>query len=232
MKKINIIPLGGIEEIGKNSLILEHKSELILIDYGLKFIKENKYGIDFEIPDFSYLKTNIKKLKGIIITHGHLDHIGGLAYLLKELKGLTLYATNLTCNMIIKNLEEARVKDYNIKLIKPLNTYKIGKYFEIEPINMNHSIPDNIGLLIKTPVGQLIHSGDFKNDLTPFNLNQRTNYKRIKEISKEKVLGLFVDSTNSMKKSKNISDKEVYKNLERILFKSKGRVIISTFLLK
>ena len=223
---LKILPIGGLEEIGKNMTVLEYQNEIIIIDCGFRFPTPKTVGIDYIINDYQYLINNKDKVKGILITHGHLDHIGGLPYLINKIN-IPIYAYQFTL-ALIRKIVDNNIKNKRYKLI-PFETHKpfqIGKFFSCEAINIHHSIIDAVSFAIKTPVGTIIHSGDYRTK----GLNKTTNdYLKFEQYSKSGVLLLLADSTNSFYKKDIPSEEEINKNFEDIILRSKSRIIISTF---
>ena len=226
--KLKVIPLGGLNQIGKNMLVLEYENDILVIDAGLMFPGEDMYGIDLVIPDFSYLVQKKSKIRGIVITHGHEDHTGALPYLLKEIGHVPVYATKLTQGMISVKLKEAKIlSGSKQKIITPGTQVPLGK-FRIEFYNVCHSIPDAVGVIISTPVGVVVHSGDFKLDYTPAD-GKPTNLSRLSQIGSQGVLLLLSDSTYAEMPGYTPSEKVVGETLERMIARSDGRVIVTTF---
>ena len=194
MAKLKIIPLGGLGEIGKNLTVYEYGQDIVVVDCGIGFPDEELYGIDLVIPDISYLRQNKDKIRGIVITHGHEDHIGALPYVMRELD-VPIYATSLTAGIIELKLEEFDLL-YNTQIFtkKAGDRFKLG-CFEIEFIHVNHSIADSVALAIKTPIGTVIHTGDFKIDVTPIQ-GEMIDLARLGQLGKQGVLALLSDSTN------------------------------------
>jgi len=226
-KGLKIIPLGGLGEIGKNMLILEYGNDIIVIDCGIMFPPEEMLGIDFVIPDIRYLEERKEKLKGIIITHGHEDHIGALPYLWKKLN-VPIWTTKLTAGLIEVKMEEFNISGLPINLIKPGDKIKLG-VFEIEFFRVNHSIPDCVGLVIDTPEGLVVHTGDFKFDHSPANPKEKTDIGFLANLAKRKVLLLLSDSTNAEVPGYTPSETEVAEALDNIIGSAPGRVIITSF---
>ena len=165
--KLKIIPLGGLHEIGKNITVFEYENEIIVVDCGLSFPEDDMLGVDLVIPDITYLEKNVDRIKGLVITHGHEDHIGSIPYLLKKIN-IPIYATKLTVGLIKNKLEEHKLtKTTKLIEVNQGETIKLGKNFKVEFIRSTHSIPDSVMLAIKTPVGTVLHTGDFKVDFTP-----------------------------------------------------------------
>jgi ribonuclease J len=225
--KLKVIPLGGLGEIGKNMMAIEYADDIIVIDCGLMFPEEDMHGVDLVIPDISYLLENREKLKAIIITHGHEDHIGALPYVLPEIN-IPIYATKLTSGLInVKLREHGLLKSAKLHTISTGSRTSLGK-FKIEPFSVCHSIPDAIGLIIYTPKGIIIHSGDFKIDYTPVT-GKPFDLSRIAQLGLQGILLLMADSTYADLPGYTPSERAVGKNLERIITESPGRVIITTF---
>ncbi|MFW2487248.1 ribonuclease J [Clostridium chromiireducens] len=227
MMSLKIIPLGGLGEIGKNMTAFEYDNEIIVIDCGLAFPDEDLYGIDIVIPDVTYLIKNKDKVKGIFITHGHEDHIGGLPYILKQIN-IPVYGTKLSLGLIeLKLKEHAILSDCTLNMVEPAETVNLDK-FKIEYIRNNHSIPDSCSIALHTPVGVVVHSGDFKVDFTPID-GKVMDLQRYAQLGKKGVLLLMADSTNSLHKGYTMSEKTVGETLENLFSKATGRIIVSTF---
>ncbi|MVX62670.1 RNase J family beta-CASP ribonuclease [Clostridium chromiireducens] len=227
MMSLKIIPLGGLGEIGKNMTAFEYDNEIIVIDCGLAFPDEDLYGIDIVIPDVTYLIKNKDKVKGIFITHGHEDHIGGLPYILKQIN-IPVYGTKLSLGLIeLKLKEHAILSDCTLNMVEPGETVDLEK-FKIEYIRNNHSIPDSCSIALHTPVGVVVHSGDFKVDFTPID-GKVMDLQRYAQLGKKGVLLLMADSTNSLHKGYTMSEKTVGETLENLFSKATGRIIVSTF---
>lgn len=226
-KKIKIIPLGGLGEIGKNMTAFEYKDEIIVIDCGLAFPDEDLYGIDMVIPDVTYLVKNKSKVKGILITHGHEDHIGALPYILKQIN-VPIYGTKLTLGLIETKLEDHKMlKDCSLIEVKPTEFIEF-EHFKAEFIRNNHSIADSCSIALHTPIGIIVHTGDFKIDFTPID-NEVIDLQRLAQLGKQGVLLLMADSTNSLHKGYTMSEKTVGETLENLFGKASGRIIVSTF---
>ncbi len=225
-KVLSIIPLGGVEEIGLNSTVIEYGEDMILIDAGLMFPEEDMLGVDFVIPDFSYILDNKDKVRGIVITHGHEDHTGGLPFLLRDLD-VPIYGTSLTLGLIKEKLKEYHLENIRLIPVRPRDIICLGP-FEIEFVRVTHSIVDGVGLGIKTPLGRIVHTGDFKLDPTPVD-GQLMDFHRFSEYGEEGTLLLLSDSTNAERGGFTFSEKEVRRAFEDIFSKSKGRIIIATF---
>ncbi len=224
--EVKIIPLGGLQEIGKNMTAIEYENEILIIDCGLSFPDDDMFGIDKVIPDFSYLKENSQKIKGLVITHGHEDHIGAIPYLLKEIN-VPVYGTRLPLGLIDNKLKEHRLKA-TMYTVKAGDTFKVGKHFSIEALRITHSIADSVCLSITTPAGRIFHTGDFKIDYTPVD-GDPIDFARLAQIGSEGVLLMMADSTNVTRPGYTASERVVGKTLERIFRSSDKRIIIATF---
>lgn len=236
-----IIPLGGVEEIGLNMTVFQYADDLIVVDAGLMFPEEDMLGVDYVIADFSYIIDNREKLKGIVITHGHEDHTGAIPFLLKELlasephpadinqkfKSVPIYGTPLTIALIREKLKEHGITNASLIPVKPRDIIKLGS-FEVEFIRVTHSIVDGVGLGIKTPLGNIIHTGDFKLDPTPVD-GELMDFHKFTEYGEKGVIIMLSDSTNAEKGGFTYSEKEVRRAFEDIFSKAKGRIIIATF---
>ncbi len=223
---LSIIPLGGVEEIGLNMTVVEYENDLIIVDAGLMFPEENMLGVDFVIPDFSYVIENKEKVRGIILTHGHEDHTGALPFLLKEID-VPIYGTPLTLGLVREKLREHRLEGAMLIPVKPRDVINLG-VFSIEFVRVTHSIVDGVGLGIQTPVGRVVHTGDFKLDPTPVD-GQLMDFHKFAEYGEKGTLLLLSDSTNAEKGGFTFSEKEVRRAFEDIFSKAIGRIIISTF---
>lgn len=225
--KIKIIPLGGLGEIGKNMTAFECGSDIIVVDCGLGFPDEQMYGIDIVIPDIAYLKANASRIKGIILTHGHEDHIGAIPYVMKALD-VPIYATPLTAALVELKLEEHDLL-YNTQIFtkKAGDSFRLG-CFTIEFINVNHSIADAVALAIKTPLGTIIHTGDFKIDITPIQ-GKMIDLPRFGQLGNEGVLALLSDSTNVEKPGYSVSEMKVGETFDRLFKNCDQRIIVTTF---
>lgn len=226
-KKVKIIPLGGLGEVGKNITAFEYENEIVIIDCGLSFPDEELYGIDVVIPDVTYLVNNSHKIKGFFITHGHEDHIGGLPYVLKQINA-PIYATKLTVGLIKSKLTEHRIlNDCTLNVVEPGQIVEIDN-LKVEFIRNNHSIADSCSIAIHTPIGIIVHSGDFKVDFTPID-NKVMDLARYAQLGKKGVLLLMADSTNALKPGYTMSEKTVGETLERLFSQATGRIIVATF---
>jgi ribonuclease J len=226
--KLKVIPLGGLGEIGKNMMVLEYENDIIIIDAGLMFPEEEMLGIDLVIPDFSYVTERKGKVRGIIITHGHEDHIGALPYLLPQLDNVPVYSTKLTSGLIRVKLKERKIRQgINLKVLNHGQQIKLGK-FSIELFPVCHSIPDASGVIIHTPEGAVIHSGDFKIDHTPVS-GRPTDLSRLAQLGAKGVLLLLSDSTYAELPGYTPSEQAVGESLEHVIANAPGRVIVTTF---
>ena len=225
---IKIIPLGGLHEIGKNITVFEYEDEIIIVDCGISFPEDDMLGIDSVIADVTYLIKNQEKIKGLIITHGHEDHIGGIPYLLKQIN-IPIYATRLSAGLISNKLEEHKIlRSTTLNIVNQGETLKLGNKFKIEFIRSSHSIPDSVMLAITTPAGTILHTGDFKVDYTPID-GQLMNFGRIAELGNEGILALMSDSTNSERKGFTMSESSVGEVLDKLFLNCTKRIVVATF---
>jgi len=225
--RLRIIPLGGLSEIGKNMVVVEYEDDIIVIDAGLMFPEEEMLGIDLVIPDISYLLEKRENIRGIVVTHGHEDHIGALPYLLSQLN-VPVYSTKLTQGLISVKLKERKaLSGAKLKVIPPNGRFTLGK-FKVEFFPVCHSIPDAVGLIINTPVGTMVHSGDFKLDYTPAS-GKPTDLSRLAQLGAQGVLLLLSDSTYAELPGYTPSERVVGETLDHIMADAPGRVIITTF---
>ncbi|WP_432401078.1 ribonuclease J [Wukongibacter sp. M2B1] len=225
--KLKIIPLGGLNEIGKNMTAFEFKDEIIVVDCGLSFPEDEMLGIDVVIPDITYLLKNREKVRAIVLTHGHEDHIGALPYVLKKIN-VPLYGTKLTLGLVENKLKEHRMlSDISMNIVKPKDKINLGK-FDVEFIKTSHSIPDSVSLAIKTPLGTVIHTGDFKIDYTPID-GDIIDLHRFAELGREGVLALLADSTNVERPGYTMSERTVGETFENIFRNVDRRIIVATF---
>ena len=225
---LKIIPLGGLHEIGKNITVFEYEDEIIVVDCGLSFPEDDMLGIDLVIPDITYLVKNQEKVKGLVITHGHEDHIGGVPYFLKQLN-VPIYATRLTAGLINNKLEEHKLlRSTDMHIINQGETIKLGNNFKIEFIRSSHSIPDSVMLAITTPAGTILHTGDFKVDYTPID-GQIMDLSRIAELGSQGILALMSDSTNSERKGFTMSESSVGEVFDKLFLNCTKRIVVATF---
>lgn len=226
-ENLKIIPLGGILEIGKNITVFEYKDDIILVDCGLGFPEDDMLGVDLVIPDFSYLEKNKDKIRGLVITHGHEDHIGGIPYLLKQIN-VPIYATKLTAGLIEHKLEEHKLlRSTKIKVVNPGQTVTLG-CMKVEFIRITHSIPDACALAIHTPVGTVVHTGDFKIDYTPID-GEMVDFGRLAALGNKGVLALMSDSTNAERKGYTMSESTVGEIFDKLFLNCTKRIVVATF---
>jgi ribonuclease J len=224
--RLRVIPLGGVEEIGKNMTVLEYGNDIVVIDAGLAFPTEEMLGIDLVIPDITYLDKNRQKIRGIVLTHGHEDHIGALPYVLKSI-GAPVYGTKLTIMLAQYKLAEAGITDANFRQVEPREKINLG-CFVIEFIKTSHSILDSVALAITSPVGRVVMTGDFKVDFTPVD-GGVMDLARFAQLGEEGVMLLMAESTNVERPGYTMSEKSVGVNLDGFFREARGRIIISTF---
>ena len=224
---LRIIPLGGLGEVGRNMMLFEYKKEILIIDMGFRMPEENMPGVDYIIPNASYLTGKQKNVLGVVFTHGHYDHIGAVPYLIDKLGNPPLYASGLTKGIILRRQEDFPRSRLNISRIKNGSKIKLG-CFKIEFFRQNHNIADNFGLFIETPIGNIVHTSDFKFDNNPVN-DLPTDFKKLEEIGKRRILLLMSDSTGAEEIGHSLSEKQIFENLEDIFKKSEGRIIAVTF---
>ncbi len=222
---LKVIPIGGLNEIGKNLTVLEYKDQILVIDCGMSFPEDEMYGIDVVIPDYSYLVKNASKIVGVVITHGHEDHIGGVPYLLKQIN-VPIYGTRLPLGLIENKLKEHGLRA-NLKTIKAGDKLRLGD-FKVEVIRTTHSIADAVCLYIQTPAATLFHTGDFKIDYTPVD-GEPIDLAKFAEIGRKGVDLMLADSTNALRPGFTASEKVVGKTLDGIFREAKNRIIIATF---
>ncbi len=225
--KIKIIPLGGLNEIGKNMTVFEYRDEIIIVDCGVKFPDDDMFGIDVVIPDITYLQRNKEKVKAIFLTHGHEDHIGALSYVLKEIN-VPIYGTKLTLGLV-----ENKLKEHNLVSSTKLNRVEFGDtikldYISVEFLRTCHSIADASALAIHTPLGVILHTGDFKIDYTPID-GKGVDFRRFVELGTQGVIAMLADSTNVERPGYTMSESIVGETFERLFAKATGRIIVATF---
>ena len=223
---MQIIPLGGLGEIGKNMTVIRVDDEMLVIDSGLMFPEEDMLGIDLVIPDITFLLENREKIKAIVLTHGHEDHIGALPYVLKKIN-VPVYGTRLTLGILEGRLKENGVDSSNLHSVMQGDIINVG-CFSVGFIRVNHSIPDAVGLSIKTPVGMIVHTGDFKLDYTPID-GKMTDFRRFSELGNKGVLVMMADSTNSEREGHTPSESTVGAAFDKAFHNARGRIIVATF---
>lgn len=226
---LKIIPLGGLHEIGKNTCVFEYGDEIVLLDAGLAFPTDGMHGVNIVLPDTTYLRDNRHKIKGMIVTHGHEDHIGGIAFHLKQFEIPVMYGPRLAMALLEGKLEEAGVTDRTeLRTVRPRDIVRIGSYFFVEFIRNTHSIADSFTVAIHTPVGVVIHTGDFKFDHTPVD-GEHFDLQKLAEYGEKGVHCLISDSTNSEVPGFTPSERAVFPNLDRVFSQAQGRLLVTTF---
>lgn len=225
---VDIIPLGGMEEVGRNSIVFRYKDDIVVVDLGLQFPEEDMLGVDYIIPNISYLKKHKDKIQGIFITHAHYDHIGALPHVMEDLDYPTIYASKLTKGIIERRFEDYSASAPDFEVVEGRDKVKLGA-FELEFFHVNHNIPDTLGVNLKTPVGNIVHTSDFKFDRNPV-LEEPTDASKLAEFGREGVLCLLSDSTNAEKEGFSTSETEIKANLDNIFQHSpEKRIIVATF---
>ena len=226
---LKIIPLGGLHEIGKNTCVFEINDEIMLLDAGLAFPTDGMHGVNIVLPDVTYLRENRHKIKGMIVTHGHEDHIGGIAFHLKQFDIPVIYGPRLAMALLEGKLEEAGVSDRTeLRQVRPRETVRVGTSFLVEYIRNTHSIADSCSVIIHTPVGIVVHTGDFKFDHTPVD-GETFDIQKLAEAGEKGVLCLVSDSTNAELPGHTPSERSVFPNLDREFGKADKRLIVTTF---
>lgn len=226
---LKIIPLGGLHEIGKNTCVFEFNDEIILLDAGLAFPTDGMHGVNIVLPDMTYLRENRHKIKGMIVTHGHEDHIGGIAFHLKQFDIPVIYGPRLAMALLQDKLEEAGVSDRTeLRTVGPRDIVRLGSAFFVEFIRNTHSMADSFTVAIRTPVGVVIHTGDFKVDHTPVD-GEFFDFQRLADYGEQGVQCLISDSTNSELPGFTPSERAVYPNLDRVFGQAQGRILVTTF---
>lgn len=226
-KKLKIIPLGGLEEIGKNITVFEYGEDILVVDCGMAFPDDEMLGIDLVLPDITYLMKNVNKVRGIVVTHGHEDHIGALPYVLKELN-VPVYGTRLTLGLLENKLEEHGIlSTCKLQTVSQGQTIEVG-VFKVEFIRTTHSIADTVALAIHTPIGVVVHTSDFKVDYTPI-VGESIDLPRFAELGRKGVLLLMCDSTNVERPGSTMSERTVGEAFEEIFINAKSRILVATF---
>ena len=225
-KKLKLIPIGGLQEIGKNCTIVEYGNDMVMIDCGLTFPDQDMLGVDIVIPDFTYVEENKDKLRGIFVTHGHEDHIGAIPYFLKSVD-TNVYCSNLTKGLLENKFKEHGLNPNRIKMVNVNNKVNVGD-LSVEFIRVSHSIPDSCSIAVKSPVGTILFTGDFKMDFTPID-GDPTDIQRLAELGKKGLLAVYADSTNVERPGHSLSEKEVGDTFIRIFGQVSGRIIVATF---
>ena len=229
VEPLRIIPLGGLHEIGKNTCVFEYGNELMLVDAGLSFPSDDMHGVNVVMPDTTYLRENEQRIRGMIVTHGHEDHIGGIAHHLKHFTIPIIYGPRLALSLLDGKMKEAGVGDRTkTKTVRPREVVKVGKHFSVEFIRNTHSIADSFSLAITTPVGVIVFTGDFKFDHTPVD-GERFDLHRLAQYGEKGVLCLFSDSTNAELPGFTPPERAVFPNLDRHIAQAEGRVLVTTF---
>lgn len=225
---LRMIPLGGLDEVGKNMMVVEYEQDIVIIDMGFQFPEEDMLGVDYVIPDVSYLMDKLPRIRGVLITHGHLDHIGGIPYLLPKLGFPPIFSAKLTIGLVKKRLEEFGLeRKAKIHEIDPDKQLRLGNFI-VDWFRVNHSIPDGLGIILRTPAGTIVHTGDFKFDYTPV-FQKPADYAKIASLGSQNVVALFSDSTNALKPGYTMSEKKIGETLDELIKNSRGRIIIAAF---
>lgn len=226
---VRIMALGGLDEVGRNSMIFEYEKDILIVDMGFQFPDETMLGIDYIIPDVSYLDDKKDRIRGILLTHGHLDHIGAIPYLIERLGFPPIYGTKLTIGILERKLQEFGLeKRVKLNTIKAEDNLRFGKW-DVSFFRVNHSIPDAVGIVLKSPHGNFVHTGDFKFDLSPAGDQRPAEFDKISLLSHQNITALFSDSTNALRPGHTMSEQEVARNLEDIIKNTEGRLIIASF---
>lgn len=227
--KLRVMVLGGVEEVGRNMTVFEYEDDIVIVDMGLQFPEEDMPGIDYIIPNINYLEDKVDRIKGIIITHGHMDHIGGIPHIIGQIGNPTMYMGKLTAGLVRKRCESVRRCPVpSIKEIDDTDRIKLGKNFQIEFLRVNHSIPDSFAVILNTPAGRVIHTGDFKIDYSPVN-DKPADINRIAQIGGEGVDLMMSDSTDSTHPGYQKSESAIGDEIGKLLEKIDGRILIGTF---
>jgi len=227
-EKLRVIPLGGCEEVGRNMTVFEYDNDIVIVDMGLQWPEEDMPGIDYIIPNIEYLKGKEKNIRGVIITHGHYDHIGAIPHLVPQLGNPTIYGTPLTLGIIAKRQEDFRNKQgLKLKSITTNAKLKLGK-FNLSFFGVSHNIPGSVGVIVESPSGKIVHTGDFKLDPKSSG-DAPTEIAKIKALGKQKVLALMADSTNATEPGKQLTEGDIQTNIDEILKQAPARIILGTF---
>lgn len=227
---LKIIPLGGLGEVGRNMILLEYQNDILVIDMGFRMPEEDMPGVDYIIPNIAYLEPRKKDILGVLFTHGHYDHIGAVPYLIDKIwrPGLRIFASRLTKGIILKRQEDfTHMPKLEIEEVRDGSIVRLGP-FQVEFFRQNHNIPDDLGLFVSTPVGNIVHTSDFKFDDNPVN-DLPTNFRKLREIGSRKILLLLSDSTSVESENHSLSEATIMENLEEIFKKAEGRIIAATF---
>src|SRR3954462_13247394 len=224
-KSLRIIPLGGLGEIGKNMTVIEYGRNIIVVDAGVMFPSNDMPGVDYILPDFNYILERKELVRGIVLTHGHLDHIGGLQFLMQQID-VPIYGTPFTLGLLESKFAELGIKA-ELRQLSEKQPLTLGS-FTINAFHVTHSIPDCVGLVIETPVGKIVHTGDYKIDPTPVD-GRPTDFQRLADLTQDGVLALLSDSTNADRPGQTPSDKVVGQALEPLFWSAPGRIIVATF---
>src|SRR3989344_186800 len=224
---LRVIPVGGCEEVGRNMTIFEYGNDIIIIDMGLQWPEEDMPGIDYIIPNIEYLKGKEKNIRGIIITHGHYDHIGAIPHLAPPLGNPPIFGTPLTLGIIAKRQEDFKTAPLNLKSVDRDTVLKLG-IFTASFFGVSHNIPDSVGVIVDTPFGKIVHTGDFKID-EKYSGDRPAEIHKMKELGKQNVLALMADSTNAHQPGRQLTEGEIQGNIDQIIADAPGRIIIGTF---
>ncbi|OGN28832.1 MAG: hypothetical protein A3A33_03505 [Candidatus Yanofskybacteria bacterium RIFCSPLOWO2_01_FULL_49_25] len=226
---LKVLHLGGLGEVGRNMVVLEYKEDIVVVDAGFGFPEEDQPGIDYNLPNITYLEERKDRIRGLIVTHGHYDHIGALPYVITRLGNPTIYTSQLTAGIILKRHSEfPHLPNLDIAIVDDRDMIDLGTHFKVEFVHVNHNIPDDLALNIKTPVGSVFHTADFKFDPEPLN-EKPTDIEYLKEIGDKGVVLILSDSTGAEKPGNSISERAINENLEEIFKQAKGRIITATY---
>ncbi len=228
-KNLKICHLGGLEEVGRNMAFLEYGNDILIVDAGFSFPSDDMLGVDYVIPDVSYLQQNRQRIRGIVLTHAHMDHIGAIPYIINKIGNPTIYGTNLTIGILKEKLTEFGLENkVKTVVVNPDKDNLSLGIFKVSFFRVNHNIPDTVGVVVDTPLGKIVHTADFKFDLNPIN-EPVIDLAKIAEIGKEKVLALLIDSTGARNPGYAISESEIKENLLELFKKTKGRIFVASF---